>query len=524
MPNLKKLTALLAAAAIAFGSAAAVFAEPDSTDNSAGAEVQSTADAAGNMPGEGAADGNSVSNSTYNENGDTIYMEDPGFTEPETSHAGAALLMDMNTGRLIYGKNVNQQMYPASLTKMMTGILALESGRMEESTVATYEALQSITLEDSHMGILIGEELTMTDLVNSMLIYSANDASNVIAVHLAGSISAFVEMMNAKAQELGMTSTHFVNPCGVHDDNHYTTAQDLAVLAEYCMQNETFREIVKKPSYHIDPTNKYTQNRDLPSTNLFLSTARSASYLYKPCTGIKTGTTEAAGHCLVASASYNDMNLLTVVLKCDDTDVKQGAYSYIVTRNLFDFGFSNYRSGVLATPGNIVADSKVKEAKNDKRVTLTVDTDVNALVPASNDDITSEIETVVNLSDTPIAPIAKGDVLGTVTYMYRGTELGRANLVAANDVEQNIILHYLYKIISIITNPLVFIPVIVLVIIAMIARSRKKRRERKRRIQQLKQKKSMENNSYDRSVNNTQHNRTSSKGANSRYSGDRRNW
>ncbi|MGM9937738.1 MAG: D-alanyl-D-alanine carboxypeptidase family protein [Candidatus Ornithomonoglobus sp.] len=524
MPDIKKLTALLAAAVIAFSSAAAVFAEPDNTNVSGTAESQSAAAAPADASAGDTAEENAFADSSYTVNGDTIYMEDPGFTEPETSHAGAALLMDMNTGRLIYGKNVNQQMYPASLTKMMTGILALESGRMEETTVATYEALQSITLEDSHMGILIGEELTMTDLVNSMLIYSANDAANVIAVHLAGSIEAFVEMMNAKAQELGMTSTHFVNPCGVHDDNHYSTAQDLAILAEYCMQNEAFREIVKKPSYHIDPTNKYTQNRDLPSTNLFLSTARSASYLYKPCTGIKTGTTEAAGHCLVASAAYNDMNLLTVVLKCDDTDVKEGAYSYIVTRNLFDFGFSNYRSGVLATPGNIVADSKVKEAKNDKRVTLTVDTDVNALVPATNEDITSDVETVVNLNDTPIAPIAKGDVLGTVTYMYRGTELGRANLVAANDVEQNILLHYLYKIIRIITNPLVFIPVIVLIIIALIARSRKKRRERKRRIQQLKQRKSMESSQYDRSVNNTQHNRTSSKGANSRYSGDKRNW
>ncbi len=516
MPDIKKLTALLAAAVIAFSASAAVFAEPDNTsaDNGGAAETQS-ADAA-------SADSGVLSDGSYNENGDIIYMEDPGFTEPATSYAGAALLMDMNTGRLIYGKNVNQQMYPASLTKMMTGILALESGRMEETAVATYEALQSITLEDSHMGILIGEELTMTDLVNSMLIYSANDAANVIAVHLAGSIDAFVEMMNAKAMELGMNATHFVNPCGVQDDNHYTTAQDLAILAEYCMQNEAFREIVKKPSYHIDPTNKYSQNRDLPSTNLFLSTARSASYLYKPCTGIKTGTTEAAGHCLVASAAYNDMNLLAIVLKCEDTDVKQGAYSYIVTRNLFDFGFSNYRSGVLATPGNIVADSKVKEAKNDKRVTLTVDTEVNALVPATDDDITAEVETVVNLNDTPIAPIAKGDVLGTVTYMYRSTELGRANLVAANDVEQNIFIHYLFKLLGIITNPLVFIPVIILIIIALIARSRKKRRDRKRRIQQLKQKKSDENSRYDRSVNNSQLNRARSKGANSRYSGDNR--
>ena len=175
---------------------------------------------------------------------------------PTRPHAEAALLMDMNSGRLIYGKNIDERLYPASTTKMMTGILALESGHMGETATATYEALKDITLEDSHMGILIGEELTMTDLINGMLVYSANDAANVIAIQVAGSMDAFVDMMNAKAQELGMTNTHFVNACGTHNDDHYTTARDLAILARYCMQNETFRSIVSQPTYHIAPTNK----------------------------------------------------------------------------------------------------------------------------------------------------------------------------------------------------------------------------------------------------------------------------
>lgn len=503
MPYIKRIAALLASAVVALGTVTA-FAEPE----------------AGGTAGDAAE--SAETDTAYVENGDAIYMEEPNLTAPDTSRAGAALLTDMNSGRMIYGKNVDQRMYPASLTKMMTGILALESGRMEETAVATYEALKTITLEDSHMGILVGEELTMTDLVNGMLVYSANDAANVIAVQLAGSIEGFVELMNAKARELGLDGTHFMNPCGVQDENHYTTARDLAVLAEYCMQNESFREIVKKPAYHIDPTNKYMQSRDLPATNLFLSTARSATHLYKPCTGIKTGTTEAAGHCLVVTAAYNDMNLLAVVLKCEDTDVKQGAYSYITARNLFDFGFSNYHSGVLATPGNIVSAYKVKEAKADKRVTLTVDADVNALVPASGEDIIAEVQPIVELNETPVAPIAKGDVLGRVTYMYRDTVLGSANLVAANDVEQNILLHWLYKILEIITNPLVFIPAIVLIIIALIARARKRRRERRRRLNSLRRRRGENADRYDRSVTNSQHNRVSSKGANSRYSGDKK--
>ena len=169
------------------------------------------------------------------------YQEDESLTPPDVSYSKAALLMDMNTGRMIYGKNVDVKMYPASTTKMMTCILALEMGNMADIVTANYQALASITLDDSQIGILIGEEFTFEQLVYGMMVQSANDAANVIAIHLAGSIDAFVELMNQKAQELGMTNTHFVNACGIHDDNHYTTARDLAILARYAMQNETFR-------------------------------------------------------------------------------------------------------------------------------------------------------------------------------------------------------------------------------------------------------------------------------------------
>ena len=321
-----------------------------------------------------------------------------------------------------------------------------------------------------------------------------------------------------------MNNTNFVNACGVHDDNHYTTANDLAILAQYCMKNETFREIVKKPSYHIDPTNKYEYDRDLPSTNLFLSMARSSYYMYKPCTGIKTGTTEAAGHCLVSSASYNGQDLLAVVLKCDDLDVKENAFSYKVSKSLFDFGFNNYESGIVATTGTIVTHSKVAESKNGKAVNLTVESDVNALVPKGVD-ITKEAQAVTNVPETLTAPIAKGDVLGTVTYTYNGVEIGSANLIAANDVERDIILHIFLMIIRVIKNPLFFIPVILIIIVAIIARSKKRRRERKKRLQQLRQKREAEESRIighnDRITRNAEHRRTSAKGANSRYSDER---
>lgn len=494
MSKTKKIFAILLSAALSFTSLCGVFAAPENDSETSASQ-------------------------------DIMYMENYSLSPPNTEKAGAALLVDMKTGRMLYAKNPDEKLYPASTTKMMTAILALESDKMGETATATYDALKTITLEDSYMGILIGEQLTMTDLMYGMLVYSANDAANVIAIQVAGSIEAFVDMMNKKAQELGMTNTHFVNPCGVHDDNHYTTAYDLAILARYCMENETFREIVKTPSYHIAPTNKYALDRNLPSTNLFLSTARSSHYLYKQCTGIKTGTTEAAGHCLVSSAEYNGMELLSVVLKCNDLDVAQNAYSYIISRNLFDFGFNNYQPGILAAPGNIVSDSKVYEAKSDKRVTLTVDTEVSALIPI-DEDIATSVQTVTDIPEVIAAPVTKGDVIGQVSYLYNGNEIGRANLIAANDVELNKILHVFHFIIKIVTNPLVYIPAIILIIIAFIARSRKRRHDRKRKLQQLKQKRENaqnENNAPMRTATNSEINRSRSKGGNSRYSGvDRR--
>ncbi|MDD6484838.1 MAG: D-alanyl-D-alanine carboxypeptidase [Clostridiales bacterium] len=451
----------------------------------------------------------------YSSGNGSVYLEDESMGEPDVRYAQAALLMDLNSGRLLYGKNIDQKLYPASTTKIMTGILAIELCQdMNEVITAPYEAIAPITLEDSHMGILTGEELTFEQLLTGMLVYSANDAANVLAIHLAGSMDAFVAMMNQKAQELGMTNTHFANSCGTHDDNHYTTARDLAIISQYAMHNETFREIVKMPIYKIAPTNKYTSERILVNTNLFLSTSRSMSHYYPPCTGIKTGHTSQAGYCLVSSAQYNDIQLLAITLNCPNEDVKDKAYSYIDSRTLFDFGFDNYVNQVIASPGDVVSDSKVAEAKNNTRVALTVEAQVNALVPA-NVDSSADIIPSINIPDTLNAPIKKGDVLGSVTYTYKGTQIGTSNLIATNDVERNNLIHALNIVIKIITSPFFFIPVIILIILLMVANNKKKKRERQKRIQSLRR--SKQQKSPDRSASRTARIQEEARGSNSRY-------
>lgn len=439
---------------------------------------------------------------------------------PDIKYAEAALLMDMSSGRLLYAKNPQERLYPASTTKMMTAIVALEKGNMEDKVVATYAALKDITNEDSHMGIRIGEELNMEQLMNGMLVYSANDAANVIAIHVAGSIEEYVNMMNEKAAELGMVNTHFENVCGIHDDNHYTTAEDLAILGKYCMQNETFREIVKKPIYSMPATNKYTVERNLPTTNLFLSAARSPYYLYQPCIGIKTGHTSNAGYCLVSAAEHDGIELLAVVLKCNNNiNVRGGEYSYIDSKEMFQFGFNSYEKKVIAQPGEIIDDAKVYEAKNNLRVSVTVPDEISALVP-KNAETADKIVKESNLPEQINAPIHKGDVIGSVTYLYDGTSIGKADLVAVNDVERNEVIHVIHKAMVIVMSPFFFIPVIIIIILIIIANQQRKKRERKRRIQQLKRNKQRNEGGYrtpNRKASRTQIQREESKGSTSRY-------
>lgn len=506
----KKITALFLAALFMTAAITGALAAPTAKTQSTEAPVSQETEGNDTQQSTESVSQNETSVSTA---GNGIFIEDDTMTPPNVDNSKAALLMDMNSGRLLYGKNIDERVFPASTTKIMTGILAIEMGNFSDVVTASRQAIEPITLEDSHMGIYIGEQLTFEQLVTSMLVYSANDAANVIAVHLSGSIDEFVNIMNQKAQELGMTNTHFANPCGSHNDDHYTTAHDLAILAQYAMQNETFREIVKMPIYKIAPTEKYTEERILVNTNLFLGTSRSVSHYYPLCTGIKTGHTSQSGYCLVSSAVYEDMYLLAIVMGCPNEDVDDKAYSYIDSRSLFDFGFNNYIGQVIATPGDIVSDSKVFEAKGGTRVALTVETPVNALIPSTTENL-EDIETKINLTSELKAPITKGDVLGSVIYSYRGTQIGSANLIATNNVERNAVLHVINLIIKIVLSPFFFIPVILILMLLIIADNKRKKRARQKRIQQLKKQRQR---TPDRNAVRNERIENETKGSNSRY-------
>lgn len=291
----------------------------------------------------------------------------------------------------------------------------------------------------TNANIQVGEELTINQLLHVLLINSANEAANILAEHIAGSVDAFANIMNAKATELGCLNTHFVNPNGVHNEKHYSTAYDLALMGRYAMQNETFREIVNTTFYTLPATNKYPKNdRVFGTTNELIKPDTSDkvdNYYYEYTTGIKTGYTNAAKNCIVASSKKDGTEYIVVILGAGTTENGLSA-RYLDCKNLFNYAFENYNVKTLHEANSVLKNTKVSNAslstknlniivQDDISVLLKNDTDVNSIVP--NVELNSDLK----------APIAEGSVIGKVTYAVDGNEYSSVLLAGSNVVKSN---------------------------------------------------------------------------------------
>ena len=278
--------------------------------------------------------------------------------------ADASIVIDNKTNKILYSKNENKKMYPASTTKILTAILVIENSNLDDLVTASYDAIMSIPDGYSIANIQIGEQLTVEQLLELLLVHSANDAANVLAEFIGGSTDSFVSMMNTRINELGLSNSHFTNVYGMHNENHYTTAHDLAIIMKYCLKNDTFRKISGQASCSIPSTNKYG-TRTYNSTNELLI-PNSSSY-YKYLTTGKTGFTSQAKECLVSSAYKDDLELISVVLGV-------GLYpnnlsgKFIETVNLFNYGYDNYTIRKLREKDAIATQIEVgngtKETRN----------------------------------------------------------------------------------------------------------------------------------------------------------------
>lgn len=350
----------------------------------------------------------------------------------------AALLMDTASGKVLYEKNMNEKRYPASLTKVMTAIVVLENCDLSSIATVSYDAVMSLSSGYVTANLQIGEELTIEQLLYVLMVGSSNDAAIVLAEHVSGSIEAFAELMNQKAEEIGCTSTHFVNPNGVHDENHYSTAYDLALIARYAMNNETFRTLVSTTSYKLPITNKYDrEDRVFTTTNSLLivnNNAREDNYYYKYATGIKTGFTTPAGNCLIASANKGNLELITVVLGAGQTS-NGLSQRYLDTKALFDYGYDTYTLREVIKAGNTVQTVSISNATRDtKKLDAVIENDVYVLI--KQEDKNSALLPEITLNDNLKAPIKKGDIIGSVSYTVEGITYSE-NLLASSDVKKS---------------------------------------------------------------------------------------
>lgn len=334
---------------------------------------------------------------------------------PETLSPGV-ILMEESTGTILYEKNSDEAHYPASITKIMTTLLALENGNLSDMVTFSDDAINNT--EGSGIARDYGEQMTLEQCLYGVMLESANECAYAVAEHVGGTVENFVDMMNAKAKELGCTNTHFANPHGLQDENHYTTAHDMALIAQAAYQNETFRIIIGTKMYTIPPTNKHAEETVLRNHHDMLCTYHNANrkYLYPYCVGGKTGYTATANSTLVTYAEKDGMTLICVVMNT------QSPNQFIDTVNLFDYAFDNFQVlNVAENDTNYNAETTVDNGNLDN-IAPFVELDKDAVIVLPKTAEFSDTSSSVEYNDS------NPEIAGSITYTYAGRNVGKADI------------------------------------------------------------------------------------------------
>lgn len=365
--------------------------------------------------------------------GVTANAVSPGFSIP----AEYAYLVNTDTGTVVYEKNGDQKAYPASLTKIMTAIIALEKTQnldIMDVKAPAYIFNEFYGIGVSNAEIARGEVFTMRELLYALMLNSACEAASIIADHVGGgSIEAFVAMMNDKAQEIGAVNTHFVNAHGLFDEDQYTTPHDMYLIVKYAMNVPGFMEIASTKNYTI-PANELRTQKNLVHTNRMLFST--SSYYMPEMSGIKTGTLEESGRNLVTSASSEGYNYVCVIMGGEYSD---SASHYKATQALYEWAFENFRVKTLIDTKKTVAEVTVKLSSETDHVLLKPSDSVTALVPVNIEP--SSVVLQIETPDFVKAPIKAGDVVGKGTVLLMGEEIATIDLVAIEDIERSTLLH-----------------------------------------------------------------------------------
>ena len=402
--------------------------------------------------------------------------EDTSDTEVVDIHleAKAALLVDGATGTVLLDQDAHTKQYPASITKVMTALLvfeAIERGelRLSDPITASANSVAGLPDDASTADIVAGETLTVEQLLYCLLVVSANEVGNILAEAVSGSVTAFVADMNQRAQELGCENTHFVNTSGLPDNEHYTTAWDIYLFTKEAMKYDEFMTICNAKAYEVPATNK-SDARELHSTNYLISNWRATGYLYDGAQGIKTGSTDSAGYCLVSSAIRSGRQLISVVLGArimqdENGDMKVG--SFTETSRLFDWGFKYFVTKTVLTAEEIIQEVPVALSKETAQIAVHPAYTAEAVLPIN---VTPETlqRTVTLYEDVVDAPVTAGQELGSITLSYDGVDYVTVPLLAVADVNASRFLIVKHALKEFFSRTIVKILLVVLVILVVL--------------------------------------------------------
>ncbi|MBQ0083583.1 MAG: D-alanyl-D-alanine carboxypeptidase, partial [Clostridiales bacterium] len=351
--------------------------------------------------------------------------------------AQGALLVSLDTEEVLYSKNADQKLYPASLTKMLVATVVLENTENLDNEKITYtETANNAILGtgSSVIGLKIGEELTARQALNCLLISSGGDVAYALAEHYGGSTEGFMQMMNDTAQKIGMTASHFGNPVGLHDNDTYTTPHDIYLLAKYALKYKDFEDITSTRRYTLEATNM-SRARTLSTTNFL--TDPSTNYYYKYAKGIKTGFTDEAGRCVVSTASYGGYNYICVIMNCQNTDGRR--HEFLDSQNLYRWAFNNFEYKSVLDTTKPAAELPVELSLDTDHIELFPKTTLNRILPKNADASTISLKVNLNCS-VATAPVAADTVFGTADVIYAGETIGQVELVSKENISSNIFL------------------------------------------------------------------------------------
>lgn len=429
---------ILALGIVAQSLFAPVFAAPEESSSAPSESIGASSDPTGvsTVPKEFVIPENITGDASVHMGSRTLDAQRPlADAQDYTVDAKAAILYELNSDTLILAQDADVQLYPASLTKVMTCLLTMEHAKLDDIVTVNGDAIDDLPLSGSSANLVDGEQMTVENMLYCLMVASANDGACVLAEHVAGDEASFVEMMNQKAQELGCTGTHFANPHGLHDENHYTTARDLAKIFKAALEYPVFHEIYGVDYYTVPATNM-SEARELESTNYLIRNAGYPVVIDSRVLGGKTGFTTPAGRCLMTVAERDGMKVLTVIL---GTTATYGSDGYSILRygnfeeniNLLDFCYETYTTAQVLSSDQVAGQFPVTGGDHDAFGMVTEG--MYAVLPQGSgyESVTYEYDLT---AESLTAPVQKDQQIGVIRVWYEDKCIAQQTLLSGSDV------------------------------------------------------------------------------------------